>query len=126
MPYVVGDKVTISAEYGGWSGFVISTAGVADGGPGYHVVRPHREHRRRDRDEAEVGESDIVAGPLALPTYSIGQNVALDSEAGTITAIDGDGTHHVTVAEPRGMPRDAVTPRAYALPAWRLAIQGEL
>ena len=118
--FALGDRVRVAAHLGGrageWEGFVRQLVG----GPDDRLYRVQGRHEDPDRAPRTVAESDIVAGPLAAPVFSVGRSVSIDGFAGTVTADNGDGTYDVEVT---WWPNEHMTLiRRHVVPGWQLAI----
>ena len=121
MPlFVESDKVTLAASRGGWDGFVTQIIG-GPFNPRYLIESPNLGDR--SEGSAICYGVDIAAGPLTPPSFSVGEEITLYGQAGTITADHGDGTFTVEVIY---FPTDHLTRvRRHTVPLWRLALENE-
>lgn len=111
--YAVGDKVTLGPDVGGWTGYV--------GGITGRLVTVDRGYGERDSDvnRIDVHETQIVAGPLPIGAWSVGQNVSLNGEGGVIVSFDGT-LYEVLIEQSAAMPNDVIFSRTHRVPGWRL------
>jgi len=118
MPYSLGDKVTLAASAGGWTGFITELVG----GPisvEYRVVS--RNWQAPEEGSALVAEAEIAAGPLTVSTYSVGDPVQFAKQPGSITAKSGN-LYTIQVEDVRNS--DLTLYRTYAdVPGWKLALE---
>lgn len=117
--YAPNDKVRLTSARGGWEGFVSEVVSGPSGESYYHVHSPNWGDPAEG--QALVAESDIAAGPLTAPTFSVGDDVTLYGRGGSITADNGDDTFDVSV-EWVVNPHLTLT-RTHVVPLWRLAIE---
>lgn len=117
--YATNDKVRLTSARGGWEGFVSEVINGPGGESYYHVHSPNWGDPAEG--QALVAESDIVAGPLTPPTFSVSGAVTLYGRRGTIATDNGDDTFDVTV-EWTVNPHLTLT-RTHVVALWRLAIE---
>jgi len=123
--YQVGQLLQISQSRGnGRTGFVQSSAAMADGGAAaYYLVAPHwGDPDSLSFTQGWVDETEIVAAQTA-PTFDVGDQVIINGRGGEIEAIDGD-TH--TVLVDFGDEYSTRRVHRYAVPFWRLAVENSL
>lgn len=118
MPFSQGDKVTLAASAGGWTGFVTELVG----GPVsvlYRVVS--KNFQSPQEGSALVAEAEVAAGPLAIASYSVGDAVRFSHQPGTITAKSGS-LYTIQIEERRNA--DITLVRTHTdVPAWKIAME---
>lgn len=115
--YSVNDKVRLTSARGGWEGFVSEVLSGPEAY--YHVHSPNWGDP--DEGEAFVAESDIAAGPLTAPTFTVGDTVTLYGRSASITADNGDDTFDLTVDWTVNAHLELT--RSHTVALWRLAIE---